>query len=96
MGWARFFRRTQRDAELADELESYLAHEAGERITEGAAADDARWRHYGTSSLVTNYELRTPSTKLRGLPGTFKSLEFRTRNSSLVTRSWSVVARTRN
>ena len=42
MGWSRFFRRTRRDAELADELESYLAHEAGERITEGAAADDAR------------------------------------------------------
>ena len=42
MGWSRFFRRTRRDAELADELESYLAHEAGERITDGAASDDAR------------------------------------------------------
>ena len=42
MGWSRFWRRTRRDDELAEELESYLAHEAGERITDGAASDDAR------------------------------------------------------
>ena len=42
MGWSRFWRRARRDDELAEELESYLAHEAGERIADGAASDDAR------------------------------------------------------
>jgi predicted permease len=42
MGWSRFWRRRQRDAEIAEELESYLAHEAGERIAGGDHPDEAR------------------------------------------------------
>ena len=42
MGWSRFWRRRQRDAEIAEELESYLAHEAGERIAGGDDPDEAR------------------------------------------------------
>jgi hypothetical protein len=42
MGWSRFWRRRQRDAEIAEELESYLAHEAGERIASGDNPDAAR------------------------------------------------------
>jgi predicted permease len=38
----RFWRRNRRDAELRDELEAHLAHEADARVRDGLAADAAR------------------------------------------------------
>jgi predicted permease len=64
MGWSRFWRRRQRDAELAEELESYVAHETGQRVNEGAAADEARHaalRKLGNPTRVreTVYEMNS-------------------------------------
>ena len=42
MRLTRFWRRSRRDDELGDELETYLAHETAERMRDGLSADDAR------------------------------------------------------
>ena len=42
MSWARFFRRSRADAELAQEIDLYLAEEAEENIARGMAPEEAR------------------------------------------------------
>src|SRR6476620_9070011 len=42
MRLTRFWRRSRRDDELGDELETYLAHETAERMRDGLSADEAR------------------------------------------------------
>jgi predicted permease len=43
MSWRRFWQRKRRDDELASEIESYLAHEADLRASQGLSAEDAAW-----------------------------------------------------
>jgi predicted permease len=43
MNWRRFWQRTRRNDDLARELESYLAHEADLRASQGLSAEDAAW-----------------------------------------------------
>ena len=64
MGWTRFFRRSQYDAERARELEDYLAHEIDDNIARGMTADEARraaHRRLGNPTLIREeiYEMNT-------------------------------------
>jgi len=55
MSWRRFFRRQRSDAELSQEMESYLAEEMDENIARGVPPDKARRRAYvklGNPQLV--------------------------------------------
>ncbi|MDR3750975.1 MAG: ABC transporter permease [Terracidiphilus sp.] len=42
MSWLRFFRRSRKDAELQEEIGSYLEEEAAENMARGMSADEAR------------------------------------------------------
>jgi predicted permease len=42
MSWRRFFRRSRKDAELQEEIRSYLEEEAAENMAGGMSADEAR------------------------------------------------------
>ena len=44
MSWRRFFRRRRADAELMDEIESYMAEEIAEDVARGMPAEEARRR----------------------------------------------------
>jgi predicted permease len=44
MSWRKFFRRSQKDAELAQEIELHLAEEVDENIARGIPPDEARRR----------------------------------------------------
>ncbi len=44
MSWHRFFRRRQADAEVQNEIESYLEEEAAENLARGMTPDEARRR----------------------------------------------------
>jgi predicted permease len=44
MSWLRFFRRTQADAELQEEIDVFLAEETAENIARGAKPEEARRR----------------------------------------------------
>jgi hypothetical protein len=46
MSWRRFFRRKRADAELAEEIDLYLAEEIEENLTRGMSAGEARRRAY--------------------------------------------------
>ncbi|WP_263358702.1 ABC transporter permease [Acidicapsa ligni] len=46
MSWKRFFRRSQADAELVQEMESYLAEEMDENLARGMSREEARRRAY--------------------------------------------------
>jgi len=46
MTWSRFFRRSRRDAELAQEMKSYLAEEMDENLARGMSPEEARRRAY--------------------------------------------------
>jgi predicted permease len=46
MSWRRFFRRKQADAELMQEMESYLAEEMDESIARGISPEEARRRAF--------------------------------------------------
>ena len=64
MGWSRFFRRSQYDAERARELEDYIAHEIDDNIARGMTADEARraaHRRLGNPTLIREeiYEMNT-------------------------------------
>jgi predicted permease len=53
--WRRFWRRKQRDEDLALEVESYLAHETDENIARCMSAEDARYaalRRFGNPTLI--------------------------------------------
>lgn len=55
MGWARFFRRKQWDAERARELDAYLEIETDENLARGISSDEARQaacRKLGNSTLI--------------------------------------------
>ena len=44
MSWLRFFRRSQADAELREEIDAYLAEETAENIARGVKPEEARRR----------------------------------------------------
>lgn len=44
MSWLRFFRRSQADAELQEEIDAYLAEETAENIARGVKPEEARRR----------------------------------------------------
>jgi predicted permease len=44
--WSRFFRRSRRDAELAQEMDSFLAEEIDENMGRGMSPDEAQRRAY--------------------------------------------------
>jgi len=44
MGWRRYFRRRDEDAELAREIEAHIAHEIDENVGRGMTAKEARRR----------------------------------------------------
>ena len=46
MTWMRFFRRSRRDADLAQEMNSYLAEEMDENLARGISPEEARRRAY--------------------------------------------------
>ncbi len=55
MSWRRFWQRKRRDAELAREIESYLAHEIDGNVAHGMSLDDARsaaTRKFGNTTAV--------------------------------------------
>jgi len=55
MNWRRFFRRKRADAELMQEIESYMAEEIVERVARGVPAQEARRQahiKFGNSSAV--------------------------------------------
>jgi len=55
MSWRRFWQRRRCDEDLAQEIESYLAHEADLRSAEGLAAEEAVWaarRKLGNKTAV--------------------------------------------
>ena len=43
MSWRRFWQRKRRDEDLAEEIESYLAHESDLRSSRGLSREDAAW-----------------------------------------------------
>jgi predicted permease len=64
MGWLRFFRRSQWDAERARELQDYLAHEIDDNIARGMtpeAAAIAAHRRLGNTTRIREeiYEMNT-------------------------------------
>ncbi len=61
MSWRRFWHR-RRDAELSQEIESYIAHEVDDNLARGMSADESRsaaQRKFGNATLVkeTVYEM---------------------------------------
>ncbi len=55
MSWRRFWQRTNRDKDLTQEIESYLAHEADLQAMRGLSAEDAAWaarRKLGNGTTV--------------------------------------------
>jgi putative ABC transport system permease protein len=55
VSWRRFLQRRKRDRDLAQEIESYLAHEADRLSTRGLPANEAAWaaqRKLGNQSAV--------------------------------------------
>ena len=46
MGWHRFFRRRQSDAELQQEIELHMEEEIAENVERGMGKDEARRRAY--------------------------------------------------
>jgi predicted permease len=59
MNWRRFFQRGRRDADLARELGSYLAHEVDDNLARGMSREDAERaarRKLGNQTLVREAE----------------------------------------
>jgi predicted permease len=55
MGWRRYFRRRDEDAELVREIEAHLAHEADENVARGMTAEEAQRQarvRFGSARLV--------------------------------------------
>jgi hypothetical protein len=64
MGWRRFFRRAQWDAERAEELQDYLAREIDDNMARGMSADEAgqaAHRKLGNATLIREeiYDMNT-------------------------------------
>jgi putative ABC transport system permease protein len=64
VGWTRFFRRSQWDAERARELQDYIAHEIEDNMARGMTADAATrvaYRRLGNPTLIREeiYEMNT-------------------------------------
>ena len=53
MSWRRFFRRKGTDAELQNEIESFLTEETAENVARGMSAEEARRR------LTSSWETRS-------------------------------------
>ncbi len=55
MAWSRFWQRKRRDKELAEEIESYLAHETDLLAARGVLPKDAMWsaqRRFGNRTVI--------------------------------------------
>jgi putative ABC transport system permease protein len=65
MTWRRFWQRGRRDEELAQELQSYLAHEEDEKVAAGLSREEARFaalRKLGNVTAIREevYRMNTP------------------------------------
>jgi hypothetical protein len=92
VGWTRFFRRSQWDAERARELQDYLAHEIDNDLARGLTPDEttgAAHRRLGNPTLVREeiYEMNT----LQMVDSVWQDLRFGAR-LLLKNRTFSIVA----
>ena len=81
MNWRRFTERTGRDAELAEEIQSHLAHDEDLRTARGVDADEARRQarvKFGAQNTVPEQEWRYRS--LPWVEAVWRDLKFVTRS----------------
>ena len=81
MNWRRFTERTGRDAELAEEIQSHLAHDEDLRTARGVDAEEARRQarvKFGAQNTVREQEWRYRS--LPWVEAVWRDLKFVTRS----------------